>query len=286
MRTRGKGWFMLKKFALSSCVAALACAGQTAVAADLDEIIFAPQLPMTQPVEIGSGWYLRGDLGYSVNTGGAPVNFTNFSAGPPPVFGTGTYSSGDIDSDWSGSIGMGYQFTDYLRADLTFDYSQGGFSGNSASAAPCAGMPAGTSCATADSTDFTSYGFMANGYLDLGTISGITPYLGAGAGFTRMIWDPMSSRSACVGAGCTPIAAVSHPGEESWRFTYALMAGLSYDISPSLKLDVGYRYQKTDGGDMYGFGAAAAAAGATGTQAYDDGIEKHEIRAGLRYLLW
>jgi opacity protein-like surface antigen len=43
-------------------------------AADLDEIIYAKELPVTKPVEIGSGWYLRGDLGYSVQTRGAATS--------------------------------------------------------------------------------------------------------------------------------------------------------------------------------------------------------------------
>ena len=55
-------------------------------AADLDEIIYAKELPVTQPVEVGSGWYLRGDLGYSIRTRGAATSYSVFTAGPPAAY--------------------------------------------------------------------------------------------------------------------------------------------------------------------------------------------------------
>ena len=64
------------------------------------------------------------------------------------------------------------------------------------------------------------------------------------------------------------------------------MAGLSYDITENLKLDVGYRYQNIDSGPMFGYDSDSQLAGASGVQAYDRGFETHEIRAGLRYELW
>ena len=54
------------------------------IASDLDQIIPAPVEEAYVPVEIGSGWYIRGDVGF--NIGGkhnsdeydlAPVNFSN-----------------------------------------------------------------------------------------------------------------------------------------------------------------------------------------------------------------
>ena len=98
-------------------------------AADLDEIIYAKELPVTQAVEIGNGWYLRGDLGYSASTRGAATSYSVFSAGPPATYTSTPYNSSSIDGDWSGSLGVGYRFTDYLRADATFDYSAGDFAG-------------------------------------------------------------------------------------------------------------------------------------------------------------
>ncbi|KGF66952.1 heat resistant agglutinin 1 protein, partial [Hoeflea sp. BAL378] len=168
----------------------------------------------------------------------------------------------------------------------TFDYTKGSFAGATSSASPCGGAPAGTGCTSTDTQAFKQYGFLANAYLDLGTFSGFTPYVGAGAGVTRVTWDGLSSVSRCVGVGCGAATTTTSPGQESWRFTYALMAGMSYDITKDLKLDLGYKYSKIKDGPQFGYDAATAAAGATGAQANDNGFEKHEVRVGLRYSLW
>ncbi|WP_420407161.1 outer membrane beta-barrel protein [Hoeflea sp.] len=280
---------MFTRIAVGSCFAILGMAA-SAGAADLDEIIYAKELPVTQPVEIGSGWYLRGDLGYSFNTDGGANSYRIFNAGPPVSYGTGLFNSSDLTSDWSGSAGVGYHFSDYLRADATFEYSTGEFGGTTSSAVPCPGGPAGTGCASTDVQSFEQYGIMANAYVDLGTYVGFTPYIGGGAGVSRVTWNTLNSTNRCVPApgfpcGAAP-AGTSSPGQEDWRFTYALMAGLSYDLTKNMKLDLGYRYSKIKGGPQFNFDAATAAAGATGAQAEDGGIEKHEIRAGLRYSLW
>lgn len=281
---------MFMRIALTSCVVGLTALAAPAQAADLDDIIYAPELPVTQPVEIGSGWYLRGDLGYSVRTRGAATNYSVFTAGPPAAYFNNAFASSSLDSDWSGSLGAGYSFTDYFRGDLTFDYTRGSFSGTTSSTQACAGLTAGQ-CASTDSQTFEQYGFMANAYVDLGTFAGFTPYLGAGAGVTRVTWNPLSSNRTCVsvvGNLCGAGAATdsTYPGTESWRFTYALMTGMSYDLSKDLKLDLGYKYSKIKSGGQFGYDAATVAAGATGVQASDNGFEKHEVRVGLRYALW
>lgn len=278
---------MFMRIALTSCVLGLSALAVPAQAADLDDIIYAPELPVTQPVEIGSGWYLRGDLGYSVRTRGAATNYSIFSAGPPATYSTAAFDSSSLDSDWSGSAGVGYNFTDYLRGDLTFDYTKGSFTGATSSAGPCGGGPVGTGCASTDTQGFKQYGFMANAYVDLGTFSGFTPYVGAGAGVTRVTWGTLNSDNRCVGIACGAAPAdTTSPGQESWRFTYALMAGMSYDLTKDLKLDLGYKYSKIEDGPQFGYDAATVATGATGVQASDNGFEKHEVRVGLRYSLW
>ncbi|PWV95510.1 opacity protein-like surface antigen [Hoeflea marina] len=279
---------MLKRIALSSCLVLLAGAASPALAADIDQIIYAPELPTTQMVEVGSGWYLRGDIGYSLQSKGAATSYNVFDAGPPASYTATAFDSSDLTSDFSGAIGFGYAFTDYFRSDLTVDFSRGRFDGSSSAAGDCVGgTPANTTCSSTGRQDFESYGFMANGYVDLGTVVGFTPYLGAGAGITRVKWDDLNSTNRCVDlGGACGTTETAQAGADSWRFTYALMAGMSYDISESLKLDLGYRYQKTASGPMFQYDAATALAGASGAQARDNGFEKHEVRVGLRYELW
>ncbi|MCZ4290369.1 outer membrane protein [Hoeflea alexandrii] len=277
---------MIMRLAVASSLAALMGLSAPARAADLDEIIYAKELPVTQAVEIGSGWYLRGDLGYSTKTRGVATSYSAFTAGSPATYTSTPYDSSSLSGDWSGSLGVGYNFTDYLRADLSFDYSRGRFNGTTSSTLPCTGLGAGT-CSSVDTQTFEQYGFMANAYVDLGTFVGFTPYVGAGAGITRVSWKPYANDLTCVGAcGVTAATDRTRPGTQSWRFTYALMGGVSYDLSKDLKLDLGYRYSKIKGGNQSGFDAGTVAAGATGFQVRDNGFEKHEVRVGLRYNLW
>lgn len=281
---------MIMRLAVATSLAALTGFAAPVQAADLDEIIYAKELPITKPVEIGSGWYLRGDLGYSTRTRGAAASYSVFTAGPPATYTSTSYDSSSLNGDWSGSLGVGYNFTDYLRGDVSFDYSRGRFNGTTSSALPCAGLATGT-CAGVDTQSFEQYGFMANAYVDLGTFVGFTPYVGAGAGVTRVSWNQYSNDLTCVSAtgnlcGATAATDRTRGGTQSWRFTYALMGGVSYDLTKDFKLDLGYRYSKIASGNQAGFDSANIAAGATGFQVRDNGFEKHEVRVGLRYNLW
>ena len=218
----------MSKFIVAAgfAAAALAAGLPQAGAADLDgALLAAPELPVTRPVEVGTGWYLRGDLGYAFDTGGS-----------------------DFNSDWSGSAGFGYHFTDYARADVTLEYNKGSFAGT------------GTQ-------DFRSYGGMVNAYVDLGTFAGFTPYLGGGVGYVDVDWHDY-----------TDAVSVVHPGANDWRFAYQLSAGVAYAITKNLKLDVGYRYFDVGGGGRY--------TDAGGNRIDDGGFGKSEVRAGLRYDIW
>lgn len=276
-------------------VAAIAVmAVPAAEAADYDPVLYpaAEVVEEYVPVEIGSGWYIRGDLGYSLSTNGSVSTYRTFAGG---VYGSDSFDTGDIDSDFSISVGAGYIFNEWLRADATIDVFRGDFTGSTSAPAPCPGIatvPADdTTCASSDTADYYAYTLMANGYVDLGTFVGFTPYVGGGVGVTWVNWRDLNSTIFCVDGAidlCPGAASASttSPGLTEARFTYSLMAGAAYDITDTLKLDVGYRYQKIDGGDFFGFGAATAAAGASGVQARDNGLESHQIRVGLRYEIW
>lgn len=281
---------MIKNVMSHSLIAALLLGGSgAALSADLDNIIYAPQLPRTQPVEVGNGWYLRGDVGYNFSTEGSASSFRTWDFVAPPGYNSVSYSSSDFDSDVTWGLGMGYQFNDWFRAEALATYMNGTFDGRSNSGTvPCTGVVAATGCATDGSADFTAWGVMANGYVDLGTYSGFTPYVGAGIGYTLVDYDNYVTTESCVGGGCGGPApfTTTHPGEDSWRFTYALMAGVAYEFTRNLKLDMGYKYTNVDGGDMYSFDGDSTAAGASGTQGTDDGFSTHQILASLRYALW
>ncbi|WP_018235519.1 outer membrane protein [Ensifer sp. BR816] len=257
-----------------------------AQAAD-EALLDAPEITISTEKADGGNLYLRGDIGYAGWVDEGDPFYRNFDSG------TGSYSNVPFDDTRfdkpvSGTVGLGYRFSDVFRADLTAEYFEGRFDGSSLSANPCVGEGAGTSCALSGSANFSALGLMANAYVDLATLAGFTPYLGAGIGATHIDWNTVHESWACVAGGgaCTGAAAgTSYAARDSWRFTYALMAGVSYDITDRLKFDIGYRYSHVADGDMFRFGAESLA-GATGAKGLDDGLSRHEIRAGLRFALW
>ena len=261
-----------------------------AIAADYEPPIVVDEAqPEYMPVEVGSGWYLRGDVGYAISSNIGNYSYRTFSV-PGPVYGTSDFLNERLKTDFSFGGGVGYRFNEWFRADATVDGFRAKFSANTASATPC--LPtapyAGTTCASDDSATMSAVSLMANGYVDLGTYVGLTPYVGAGAGYSYVSWSNLTNQSYCVGATCpaTPIPVVQHGGEKDWRFTYALMAGVAYDVTSNMKLDVGYKYSHMNGGDMFRWDAGSAGAGATGIQGFDSDISKHEIKVGLRYEIW
>ena len=257
----------------------------TAFAADLPPEIKMPEVS----VKDARGWYARADLGYAINASHSDTSFRSYDSA------SGDYSSSRFDSDrfsgdFSGGLGVGYQFNDLLRADLTGDYFSGDLNGRTSSASSCSGGSAGTGCSTKIHSSFKAASLMANGYVDLGTLAGFTPYVGAGLGATRVSWSSANAIGSCVDgtSSCGGSTSVStrYPGDSDWRFTYALMAGVAYEVAPNVKLDLGYRFSHVAGGDMLGYSAADSAAGAGGTMGRDGALSRHEIRVGLRITTW
>ncbi len=264
-----------------------------ALAADYDPPIVIDDAAEYMPAELGSGWYLRGDIGYAFATR-SNGSFTYRTFDPlTGLYGEGVFDSARLRNDLTVGIGFGYRFTDWIRADATVDWFRTRFNGTTSSAAPCISPLvdptfAGTSCRSEDSGQAKALSFLANGYVDLGTYVGFTPYVGAGAGMTYLQWEQFTGNNFCVGATCPRGLASTdtHASLKDWRFTYAAMAGVAYDVNKNIKVDLGYRYRRITGGSMFGWDGASRAAGATGVQGRQPGFSTHEFKIGLRYELW
>jgi opacity protein-like surface antigen len=202
--------------------------------------------PLSQ-VEGTYGWYLRGDVGYRFQRIGA-ASSSDTAAVPAPT-------AGKLDNDFMGGYGIGYQWS-WLRLDLTGDY--GGRS-------KYAGTTATGATLTGQVETFTA---LLNGYVDLGTWAGLTPYVGAGIGGAHTIFSNYSNPAAVA-----PMPASATP-EHRWNLAWAATGGVSYMIARDLLVDVSYRH--IDMGDVRG--------GPVG-----DLSLKHftgdEVRVGLRYVL-
>ncbi len=262
-------------------------------AADYDPPMVIEQeeyLEEVVPVEIGSGWYLRGDIGYAVGAV-ASGSFTNTTFRVPTNdYPTANFNNARFSGGISAGVGFGYRFTDYFRSDLMLERGDLNFSGTAAMPGPCPGQAASTTCTDTATATMTNTSLMANAYVDLGTFARFTPYIGAGAGVVLTTYNNASSAYTCVpgAASCAAVPATpgTHEGSTSWRFSYAAMAGIAFDLSKNFKLDVGYKFRHVGAGDMYRFTQFDQNLGANGVQARDPGFISHEVRVGLRYELW
>lgn len=248
------------KFAIRAAFAALAAGvAIPAFAADMVEpaVEPAPAAPVVydQPAPDVGGWYIRGDVGYHWSDFDQ-AEYITYGPTPGPVAPGTDFLEGDLKGGMSLGGGIGYQINDYFRTDLTADYwFKSDFNGSSSGGV------------TTDTSSVSTWLLLANAYVDLGTYHGITPYIGAGIGGAHVDWDNLTN---------TPPGA-EHPGASNWRFAYAAMAGASYCLSDKLKLDAGYRFSHIEGGRMF------EQVGAEPGPGFDNGLNTHEVRAGLRY---
>lgn len=101
-----------------------------------------------------------------------------------------------------------------------------------------------------NSDDFSLLSFMANGFYDFHTHSGLAPYLmaGAGIGSFNVSWDTENASS----------------------FIWQIGTGIAMKIEESLSFDLGYRYIRPEGLDCPSDGNNIT-------------WSSHNIMAGLRY---
>jgi len=211
-----------------------------------------PRLPPLPPIvqkapiieEMPSGWYLRGDFGYRFNMPGTVTS----AIAPDPT-------GNRIDDAFALGLGVGYKWS-WFRSDLTFDYAfSSSYSGNT---------PGFTPDFTAKIQSVTG---LANVYADLGTWSGITPYIGGGFGGAYL-------RASDFVSASVPVAGVS---SDRWNFAWAAMGGFSYSITQNLLFDLGYRYLDQ--------GKAVTGLSSAGDQLTIKNLTSHELRAGVRWAM-
>ncbi|ESW66444.1 MULTISPECIES: outer membrane protein [unclassified Mesorhizobium] len=228
-----------------------------ALGADYDPPVYVDQAPDYVPVEVGSGWYLRGDVSYLVQKSFKDKDFAftpaSFDEKEDPIFA---------------SIGFGYHFNDYLRADLNVGY----LPGNKIDV----GYNDGTTVASATLKNYAFSGIL-NGYVDLGTYVGITPYLGAGVGVVQS--KRRLSASYFTDNADPTDDFVRHDNKTQYSFAYTLNAGLAYQVSKNVSVDLGYQYFSAPDAEY-------VTAESLTSFPIRKGINNHQVKVGLRYDLW
>src|SRR4051794_5769128 len=205
----------------------MACglAAGPSLAADMPSSLLppAPMLDSSEDVaEFGNGWYLRGDIGY--------VDYTHVRDSAFGPFGTVALNGERLGHSVSFGGGVGYQFTNMVRADVTIDHRLG---------ASFRGVRPDPTLTIRDDADLESTSYLVNGYVDLANWSGITPYVGAGIGVASNRFTEVTRE---INLGNAFVARIDLPRYTSTNLAWALMAGLSADLGSGFKVDVGYRY--------------------------------------------
>jgi len=202
----------------------------------------APGLPVVSDYA-SSAWYLRGDIG------GSWAEMTGIAVGPAVIGTTGSSADG-------GGVNLGIGFgikSRWLRTDVTVDHTFASrFSGSVFAPGDLSAKVGATSA-------------LFNGYIDLGTWYGVTPYIGAGAGaaFAR-VSDYQRPLVPFTGAST----------HTQTNFAYALMGGIAWSVTPNLQLDIGYRYLN--------IGDVKTASDPLGDLTIRN-VSAHQVRIGVRW---
>ena len=269
---------MGRSFALILAAAVVVAASAGAQAADL--LPPPPPVEPPPPADFG-GWYLRGDVGvgalqlYDWRSTLQPNLFGQLPNGP--VWLT-HYSIGD--TAFAGG-GFGYQYNSWLRGDLTAEYRIntsyragqafiGFFPPN------CVG-----GCFGADhyQGNISTVLLMANGYVDLGTWYGVTPFIGGGVGAAFHNFGGLTDYGFGVANGGIGVAR----DLDTTNFAWAAMAGFAFNVTPNFKVELGYRY--VDMGRITSNPILCGDVRSCFNERHGFYLASHDIRLGFRYIL-
>jgi opacity protein-like surface antigen len=261
-------------------IAAAAVATTTAaMAADLPPIT---PMHVKAPVvtEDFGGWYLRGDVG----VGSQKYNDFAFHQTNPGFVWPASWriDQKDIKDTTFVAFGVGYQFNNWFRADVTGEYrtsSKGKAIGSYTEFCP------GGRCFDVYDFDHQASVFLTNIYADLGTWWCLTPFIGAGVGTTRHHFSAIHD-AGFIADGSTGFG-YADKDKTTWTLAWAVHAGLGYEVSKNLKLELGYRFLAMGNPESAivncnGFGCAGA-----GPRAYYslNQFHSHDFKIGMRWML-
>ena len=240
-----------------------------ALSAGLLALMGAPGAALAQD---GTGFYVRGDLSAGFSTQANTQD--DDCGGGAPVFGCGTTLDSSAGSSIGFSLGGGYRFLPWLRADAIIGYR------------PMFGVD-GTvvrpgTISRGFEADVSSVSGMVNGYLDIaglvpGRLGMLQPYVMAGIGLAHNDMGDISTLHPTTGA------AETIAGGGNLSFAWTLGVGTGIDVGHGFVFDIGYKY--IDLGDFSSdAGTTACSAGSCRyVDSVTGGLSVHEFSAGVRY---
>jgi opacity protein-like surface antigen len=248
-----------------------------AYAADLG----LPPPPPPEPVCVGCSGpvYLKGFVG-AANPSVDGIWTPAFDTNDFQVF------HNDIKNSALFGLGVGYQFNTWLRFDLTGEYrgrsaffAQDRYPGGNGTFSRASNDIDGTFFPGTNeyTADIESWVGLANAYIDLGTYYCVTPYVGGGIGLASV--SVLGLKDVNV-----PNLGVAYGADHTeTNFAWAVYAGLAYDVTPSVTLDLSYRY--TDLGDARSGVVTAYDNSSSYSHMEIDDITSHDLMLGVRWKL-
>jgi len=203
------------------------------------------------------GTYLSGRLGVAYESFG-DAEMWGSTSGPA----THQYDRRDSGATFAAGAAVGYAFEMPLRAELEYTYrTQFHHEKNP------------TNNGSHDvNVDTQTQTLMVNGYYDFHNGTGCTPFLSAGIGWARHTTDA----PAYPATGGMPLYRSVEQTVD--RFAWSLGAGLAFDLTEAMTLDVQYRHLDLGRGEWQNH---AASTGDTGYFRAD--LTSNEVLFGLRY---
>jgi opacity protein-like surface antigen len=232
---------------------------------------FPMPAPVAPPVDT-SGWYLRGDIGMT-NQQVKTLDNDLFASTPNLVIHDKNFEAGMLFG-----VGAGYRWNNWLRFDVTGEYrGETGFHGFD-TWTDTIGPNARFNNYTGKKSEWL---VLANAYIDLGTWWCITPFIGAGVGWSYNTIH--SFRDAGIDEFGSPTMAFANAASKS-NFAWALHAGLAYEVSKSFTVELAYRYVNL-GDAMSGDIVAFDGTNTVNNPMHFKDITSHDVKFGLRWML-
>jgi opacity protein-like surface antigen len=254
-----------------AAVAGLTLLATTAAVQAADYIPYEPKMiePLP-PMELRGGVYLRGHIGMT-NQRLRKLDFPELYD-PNRTFEF--LDKGGFDAGMLAGGGIGYQFNEWLRMDVTGEYrGKTHFSALDRYDDGNTGVWNGTNEYSAKKSEWL---ILLNAYADLGTWHGLTPYVGAGIGTSRNTISHLRDIN-------TPNGATWYANDASkWNLAWALHAGVGYEVTDQLTLDLAYRYVDLGDARTGAFHDARGNAASIEPMHFKR-ITSHDVLLGLRW---
>jgi len=251
-----------------------------AFAADMPSIMPPPPAAYAPPPPCcdTGGWYLRGDVGI---TSPRASNISNpldsgLNITGPSYTGTGLSGAGLWD------IGAGYQFNNWFRADVTAEYRNVS-TVNGSVYGQFSAFGGAFSGVDNYRADLSSFVFLANAYVDLGTWWCITPFVGAGVGVAYNHLANFRDDGINTFNGLTAGTQFASSGDKT-TLAWAVHAGLAYHVTNNFTVELAYRYLDLGSAVTGSTNFAYSSPGVLGTHAWTvNDLTSQDLKLGVRW---